>query len=86
MTSFSKASAGLRMHSCETSPGLLKDESLLGQFVVYSGVERIGIAPSDEPLIRENNHRGIKDDGFDMFVIRPQHREPEEVTYPSSWR
>ena len=41
-------------------PGLLKDESLLGQYVAYSGDERIGIAPSDEPLIRELNHRGIK--------------------------
>ena len=67
-------------------PELLKDESLLGQCVAYSGDERIGIAPSDEPLIRELNHRGIKDDEFDLFVIRPQGREPEEVTYPSSWR
>ena len=67
-------------------PELLKDESLLGQYVAYSRDERIGIAPSDEPLIRELNHRGIKDDEFDLFVIRPQGREPEEVTYPSSWR
>jgi hypothetical protein len=47
--------------------------------------ERIGIAPSDEPLIREINRRGIQDDEFDLFVIRPQDREPVEVTYPSSW-
>ena len=67
-------------------PVLLKDESLLGQCAAYSGDERIGIAPSDEPLIREINRRGIKDDEFDLFVIRPQGREPEEVTYPSSWR
>jgi hypothetical protein len=67
-------------------PELLKDESLLGQCVAYCGDERIGIAPSDEPLIREINRRGIQDDEFDLFVIRPQGREPEEVTSPSSWR
>ena len=67
-------------------PELLKDKGLLGQCVAYRGDERIGIAPSDEPLIREINRRGIKDDEFDLFVIRPQGREPEEVTYPSSWR
>jgi hypothetical protein len=67
-------------------PELLKDESLLGQCVAYYGDERVGIAPSDEPLIREINRRGIQDDEFDLFVIRPQGREPEEVSYPSSWR
>jgi hypothetical protein len=67
-------------------PELLKDESLLGQCVAYCGDERIGIAPSDEPLIGEINRRGIRDDEFDLFVIRPQDRDPEEVTYPSSWR
>jgi hypothetical protein len=67
-------------------PELLKDESLLGQCVAYCGDERIGIAPSDEPLIREINQRGIKDDEFDLFVIKSQGREPEDVSYPSSWR
>ena len=67
-------------------PELLKDESLLGYCVAYCGDERIGIAPSDEPLIREINRRGIKDDEFDLFVVRPQSREPEAVTYPTSWR
>jgi hypothetical protein len=66
-------------------PDLLNDESLLGQCVAYCGDERIGISPSDEPLIREIDRRGIKDDEFDLFVISPQGREPEEVTYPS-WR
>jgi hypothetical protein len=66
-------------------PELLEHESLWGQCIAYRGDERIGIAPSDEPLIREINRRGIKDDEFDLFVIRPQRREPEEVSYPSSW-
>jgi hypothetical protein len=67
-------------------PELLEDESSLGQCVAYSGDERIGIASSDEPLIREINRRGLEDGEFDLFVIRPQGREPQEVTYPSSWR
>jgi hypothetical protein len=67
-------------------PELLKDESLSGQCVAYCGDERIGIAPSDEPLIREIIRPKIQDDEFDLFVIRPQGRAPEEVTYPSSWR
>ena len=67
-------------------PELLKDKSLLEQCIAYSGDERIGIAPSDEPLIREINRRGIQDDELDLFAIRPQAREPEEVTYPSLWR
>jgi hypothetical protein len=67
-------------------PELLRDKVLLGQCVAYCGDERIGIAPSDEPLIREINRRGIKDDEFDLFVIRPHDREPGEVTDPSSWR
>jgi hypothetical protein len=65
---------------------LLKDDSLLGKCIAYHGDERIGIAPTDEPLIQEINRRGIKDDEFDLFVIRPQSRDPEEVTFPSSWR
>jgi hypothetical protein len=47
-------------------PELLKDQNLLGQCVAYCGDERIGIAPSDEPLIREINRRRIKDDEFDL--------------------
>jgi hypothetical protein len=67
-------------------PELLEDESLLGQCVAYSRDERIGIAPADVPLIEEINRRGMKDDEFDLFVIRPQSRAPEDVTYSSSWR
>jgi hypothetical protein len=55
----------------------------LGQCVPYCGDKRIGIAPADEPLIREINHREIKDDVFDLFVIRPQVHEREEATYTS---
>jgi hypothetical protein len=66
-------------------PDPLKDESLLGQCVADCGDERVGMAPS-QPLIREINRQGIKDDEFDLSVIRLQGREPEEVIYPTSSR
>ncbi len=66
-------------------PELLKDRRLRGRFIAYHGDERIGIAKDDEPLIRECLRRGLKDDEYDLFVIRPQSPEPEEVDYPSSW-
>jgi hypothetical protein len=62
-------------------PELLEDESLRGQWVIYHGDERIGIAPSDEPLIRECSRRGLKSDQYDIFVIE----ETEQVDYPSAW-
>jgi hypothetical protein len=60
---------------------LLEDESLRGKFVVYHGGERMGIAPSEESLIRECSKRGLKPDEYDFFVLD----ELEEVDYPSSW-
>jgi hypothetical protein len=66
-------------------PELLKDESLRGQWVIYHGDERIGIAPSDEPLIRECLKRGLKRDEYDVFVIRPKSREPEVVEIVTPW-
>ena len=62
-------------------PELLKDESLRGQWVVYHGDERIGIAPNDEPLIRECSRRGLKSDQYDTFIIEAT----EQVDYPSAW-
>jgi hypothetical protein len=60
-------------------PELLKDESLRDMWVIYHGDERIGIAPKQRPLIEECNRRGLKSDEYDVFVIRPQSREPEEI-------
>jgi hypothetical protein len=62
-------------------PELLKDESLRGQWVVYHGDERIGIAPSDEPLLRECARRGLKSDQYDIFIIE----ETETADYPTAW-
>jgi hypothetical protein len=66
-------------------PELLKDKRLRGRWIGYHGDERIGIADDDEPLIRECLRRGLKREEYDLFIIRPQSREPEEVDYPSSW-
>jgi hypothetical protein len=62
-------------------PELLKDETLRGKWVAYHGDERIGIAPCDEPLIRECSRRGLADDQYDLFIIE----ETEKVDFPSSW-
>lgn len=60
-------------------PELLKDESLRDMWVIYHGDERIGVAPKQLPLIEECNRRGLKREEYDVFVIRPQSREPEEI-------
>lgn len=60
-------------------PELLKDESLRGQWVVYHGDERIGFASKKRPLIEECLRRGLKRDEYDVFVVEPQSREPEEI-------
>ena len=62
-------------------PGLLKDESLRGQWIAYHGDERIGIAPSEESLIQVCSRKGLKSDHYEIFVID----ETEEVDFPSSW-
>jgi hypothetical protein len=66
-------------------PELLKDESLRGLWVVYHGDERIGFAPKMRPLIEECSRRGLKSDEYDVFVVRPQSREPERVEIVTPW-
>jgi hypothetical protein len=66
-------------------PELLKDESLRGQWVIYHGDERIGFAPKMRPLIEECLRRGLKRDEYDVFVVRPQSREPEEMEIVTPW-
>jgi hypothetical protein len=62
-------------------PELLKDEALRGQWIAYHGDQRIGIAPSNEPLLRECARRGLGEDQYDLFIID----ETEEVEIPPSW-
>jgi hypothetical protein len=66
-------------------PELLNDRKLKGRYVAYHGNERIGIAMDDVPLIRECLRRGLNRDEYDVLIIEPQSREPEEIDYPSCW-
>jgi hypothetical protein len=63
-------------------PELLKNKKNHGKWVAYHGDERIGIAASDEPLIRECIRRGVPDDEYYLAGIRPRELppwEPEEI-------
>lgn len=60
-------------------PRMLEDRKLRGQFVAYHGEERVKIARSEPEVIRECLRRGLRPDEYDIFVIRPQSPEPEEV-------
>ncbi|MFI5456783.1 MAG: hypothetical protein ACHRXM_15155 [Isosphaerales bacterium] len=66
-------------------PELLKDRRLRGKYVAYHGDERVKIGRSEIDVIRECLRRGLQPDRYDVFVIRPQSPEPEEVDYPSAW-
>jgi hypothetical protein len=69
-------------------PQLLKTERNLGKWVCYHGDERIGIADTDKPLIRECLRRSLPDDQYDLLIIRPRdlrHWEPEEVEPLGPW-
>lgn len=66
-------------------PRLLQDRRFRGRFVAYHGDERVTIARSEPEVIRECLRRGLRPDQYDVFVIRPQPAEPEEVDDPSAW-
>ena len=59
---------------------------LRGKWVAYHRDERVATGPTQTDVIKECNRRGLKSDSYDVFVIEPQGREPEEVDYPSAWR
>ena len=66
-------------------PTLLEDRKLRGKWVAYHGQERVKVGRSETEVLRECLRRGLQPDQYDVFVIRPQSPEPEEVDYPSSW-
>jgi hypothetical protein len=66
-------------------PDLLKQRSLRGRWVAYSGEEQVKVGKTMEAVIRECNRRGLGREEYDVFVIEPQSPEPEEVTFPSAW-
>ena len=66
-------------------PELLKQKKLLGKWVAYHRDERVAIGRRERDVIEEINRRGIPEEEFATFVIRPQSPEPEEITFPSAW-
>jgi hypothetical protein len=60
-------------------PELLKNKRNRNKWVCYHGDERIGIAKSDVPLIKECLRRNLPDDSYDLFVIREHDLAPWEV-------
>lgn len=66
-------------------PELLKNRRLRGKYVAYHGDERVKISRSEVDVIRECVRRGLRSDQYDVFVVRPQSPEPEELDYPSTW-
>ena len=72
-------------HILRDLPELLKDRRLRGKYVAYHGDERVKTGRSEIEVIRECLRRGLSDDKYDVFIIEPQSREPEEVEYPSAW-
>jgi hypothetical protein len=63
-------------------PELLKSSRNRGQWVVYHGEERVGVAADDVTLIRELLRRGVPDDAYYLATVRPRDLppwEPEEV-------
>jgi hypothetical protein len=66
-------------------PELLRDRRLGGKYVAYHGDERVKVGRSAVEVIRECIRRRLSDDEYDVFVIEPQSRDPEDVDYPSAW-
>ena len=66
-------------------PQLLNDRRLRGKWVAYHGDERVKIGRTQTEVIKECNRRGLETDQYDVFVIRAQSQEPEEIDYPSAW-
>ena len=67
-------------------PELLKDRGLRGKWVAYHRDMRIMIGSTQTEVIKECNRRGLESKEYDVFVVEPQSREPEDVDYPSAWR
>jgi hypothetical protein len=60
-------------------PRLLEDRKLAGKWVAYTGTGRVKVGRTQREVIEECLRRGLPSDQYDVFIIRPQSREPEEV-------
>jgi hypothetical protein len=59
-------------------PELLKSRRTRGKWVAYHGDERIGVARTDDDLIRECLRRGLGDNAYYLDVIEPMDVPPWE--------
>ena len=50
-----------------------------GNWVAYSGEERIGVGPSEKEIVRRCVRQGLRDDEFVVRAIAP---EVEEIIHP----
>ncbi len=57
-------------------PGLLENRQVRGKWTAYHGDERIGVAATDDELIRECLRRGLGKDDYYLDVIEPMAQPP----------
>jgi hypothetical protein len=57
-------------------------DSHAGDWVAYSGEERIGVGPSEKELVLRCVRQGLRDDQFVVRAIAP---EAEEIIDPAEW-
>jgi hypothetical protein len=60
-------------------PQLLVEKRLRGQWVLYQGSQRLGVASSERALIQEALRRGLAEDEYYTDVIEPRTQAPWEV-------
>jgi hypothetical protein len=60
-------------------PALLAQPRYDRWWAAYHGDQRVGLAPTDEGLIRECLRRGLRPEDYYLGVIRPHQPDPEEV-------
>ncbi len=68
-------------------PELLEQKHFQGQWVLYHGKERVGVAISERILIEEALHRGLRSDEYYTDRIVPRAQAPWEVEdiTPGRW-
>ncbi len=68
-------------------PELLSQEKLKGQWICFSGDERIGIAATERALIGKCLQRGLTDSQYYTDIIQPRTSPPWEIeeVEPRPW-
>jgi hypothetical protein len=60
-------------------PGLLNNKKMVRKWVAYHGDQRIGIARTQQELIRDCLRLGLRDDAYYLDMILPYPTQPEVV-------